>query len=733
MDGILLADVRTRRLHMPNPRICEMLGYRPDELVRLHVRDLHTPKDLPGVLRSFRQLAAGQIALAPEVPMRRKDGTVFHADISGRRIEVYGRPFLLGVFHDVTKRRRAEELRRQSEETFNKAFHGVPNLMAISTIAEGRILAANDAVLKTMGYARGEFIGRTARELGFYEDYEQRKGIGRLLRTEGRVRNLDVVLRNRWGEQIHGVYHVDIIELGGQKVLLSVLMDVTERRRNEEALRAAEERYRQLAEERLERLVAERTAESHESQARLQRVLDGSNDGYWEWDVAADRVELSARFRQIVGLPANGPPLTRAQVRARVHPDDLPLVTDTTRRAFSPAARSNFYEMEHRHVRPDGGVVWVHTRGTVNARDRRAPPALARGRRHERLNPGHETLEFLHHLDVNPRPVQVVPGPVRLEVDVAGQVVGQEPYPDRVRHQRTRQGQMLQLHSRQDVPDALQIAPNQRLDHVQADGDTVEVALVLSRRTRARPDHVPEVVEHRPAHHGVQVNDADRPTCHIVKHDVVELGVVVGDPHGQPAGLQQVGDPPRQPPALQAELDFPLHAGTASGGVSTGSGLQGRQAAGRVVEERNHLVQSRRGQVGQQALELAERPGRLQGLGWGIADIVGRGPFDEHVGPPERPLVILQPAPPLAGRDQGEAPPFEVAPRGDPELRLKVAGDPVNVLHDRLPIRKDPAVEPLQDIPYRPATLSPRAGVGIVDVPGSIRSPSLVSSRDGKP
>jgi PAS domain S-box-containing protein len=164
---------------------------------------------------------------------------------------------LPGHSSDVTERREGELLSRaldaindlkQRVETFAKAFRFSPHLMAISTIDEGRVLDMNRSALKALGYRRQEVIGKTTVELGIYRDYRIRQAMVRALRQRGYVRNLDVALRDRDGNTLQGIYSGAIITVKGRRVLLSVLTDVTERRRMEEALRESEEKYRRLVE-----------------------------------------------------------------------------------------------------------------------------------------------------------------------------------------------------------------------------------------------------------------------------------------------------------------------------------------------------------------------------------------------------------------------------------------------------------------------------------------------------
>lgn len=97
-DGMLIADMKTKRFKFANKSICTMLGYSKDELLKLSVFDIHQKEHLEEAAKQFALLAQKQIELAKNIPVLRKDGSIFHADISGAGITLFGKQCLLGVF-----------------------------------------------------------------------------------------------------------------------------------------------------------------------------------------------------------------------------------------------------------------------------------------------------------------------------------------------------------------------------------------------------------------------------------------------------------------------------------------------------------------------------------------------------------------------------------------------------------------------------------------------------------
>lgn len=119
-DGILIVDVKTLKFVNANPAICEMIGYRRDELLKLGVEDIHPPEGLDYALEQFRKLAYEKGGLAKEVSVKRKDGSVFLVDITAALIKNDRQDLLAGFVRDVTERRRIEQQLREQQGNLEK-------------------------------------------------------------------------------------------------------------------------------------------------------------------------------------------------------------------------------------------------------------------------------------------------------------------------------------------------------------------------------------------------------------------------------------------------------------------------------------------------------------------------------------------------------------------------------------------------------------------------------------
>jgi len=135
-DGMLLADMEGKKFHSGNAAICRMLGYSQEEIKNVGVMDIHPEKDVPHVIEQFEKQTRKEIAIAQSLPVKRKDGSVFYADINSAPVEISGKRYLLGIFRDITERKRAEEELQKSLQQTKKVLEEV--VWALSSIVEKR-------------------------------------------------------------------------------------------------------------------------------------------------------------------------------------------------------------------------------------------------------------------------------------------------------------------------------------------------------------------------------------------------------------------------------------------------------------------------------------------------------------------------------------------------------------------------------------------------------------------
>jgi PAS domain S-box-containing protein len=109
VDGIILADSQSGKFATGNTAISRMLGYTEKELATIGVEDIHPKEELPQIIEKFKAQSRGEISLSMDIPVKRKDGSIFYADINSAPVTFGGKTYLMGVFRDITERRQMQE------------------------------------------------------------------------------------------------------------------------------------------------------------------------------------------------------------------------------------------------------------------------------------------------------------------------------------------------------------------------------------------------------------------------------------------------------------------------------------------------------------------------------------------------------------------------------------------------------------------------------------------------
>jgi PAS domain S-box-containing protein len=186
-EGILLAEVGSKKFYIGNPAICQMLGYTKEEIGKLGIMDIHPQKDVPYVLEQFKKQAEGKIKLAKDLPLKKKDGTIFFADVNASPITIDGKNYLMGFFHDNTKRKKAEDelikYRKTLEDRVERRTKQLENTKAallnvltdsqeanarseaiLASIAVGVVVVNRSGIITLMNNAAEKILGWTVQE-----------------------------------------------------------------------------------------------------------------------------------------------------------------------------------------------------------------------------------------------------------------------------------------------------------------------------------------------------------------------------------------------------------------------------------------------------------------------------------------------------------------------------------------------------------------------------------------
>jgi PAS domain S-box-containing protein len=131
---------------------------------------------------------------------------------------------------------RAAEAQHEAEQRFVHVFQANPIGIVLTRPEDGMFIEVNDAFLAITGYERDEVVGRTSEQLDLWPSAPRRIELVDQLLSGEPVRDIDLPTRRKDGSMLDLLVTIDAIELGTSRVLLTMLQDVTERRKLEAQL-----------------------------------------------------------------------------------------------------------------------------------------------------------------------------------------------------------------------------------------------------------------------------------------------------------------------------------------------------------------------------------------------------------------------------------------------------------------------------------------------------------------
>ena len=232
------ADPATGRFLKVNRAFADMLGYTPAELCRMTPLDITHPDDRAHKVPGLEALRTGSVnQYQHEKRYLKKDGSVIWVNVAGNLIRFDdGRPSrTIAVIQDITERKHAEEARRISDEKFASAFHGNVVALSLSRLSDSTPIEVNDRWLDLFGFKRAEVIGKPISEKT-WQSPEDRAQMARQLEQSGFFQDREVQFRRSTGEIWAGLVSARVVNIGGVPVLVTSVIDITDRKRKNELL-----------------------------------------------------------------------------------------------------------------------------------------------------------------------------------------------------------------------------------------------------------------------------------------------------------------------------------------------------------------------------------------------------------------------------------------------------------------------------------------------------------------
>ncbi len=325
------------RIIEANEQALRMFGHTREEMLGREITTLTPPESRALVSNSIQDRREA----AYEHMLVRKDGSRFPVEAQAKMIQLGERMVRITALRDLSERQHMQQALEASEGRFRSAMQHSPIGMALVTI-EGRWLEVNPALCAIVGYTRQELLSRSFQSITHPDDLTtDQAAIGRLVSRQVSSYQREKRYVHKDGHLIWVHVHVSIIfhADGIPQYLVSQIVDVTERKKTEQALR--------------------------EYQTKLILAMDAAKLGHWEFDVATGTFTFDENFYKLLGTSSareGGFQMSAADYSRRfIPPEESALVGEEVRQALTTTDPHYSRQLEHKFNRADGssGVMSV--------------------------------------------------------------------------------------------------------------------------------------------------------------------------------------------------------------------------------------------------------------------------------------------------------------------------------------------------------------------------------------
>ncbi len=318
-----------RHLYM-NATALEELGYTEAEVIGRTPDDLQMWADETERREIYKLFAANPAIRDYEIQLKRKNGDVGVVLLDSEPITISGDPCLLVTANDITKRVKAERALRASEERFQSLAKSSP--VGIYRLdKQGKCVYVNERWTEIVGFSKEVVYGYGWIKAIHPDDRERMLQMARDLSVQGLDFQAEYRFQRPDGTSIW-VYGQAVPERDTNGEVLGyvgTLTDITERVKSEQALRASEERFHNLA------------------RSSPVGIFRCESDGKF--------VYVNERWSEIVRVSSDEA-LGFGWIKS-LHPDDREKVLNTGREAAKTCSEM---KVEYRVQRPDGSIAWIY-------------------------------------------------------------------------------------------------------------------------------------------------------------------------------------------------------------------------------------------------------------------------------------------------------------------------------------------------------------------------------------
>ncbi len=228
-DFLFILDLQGQILHI-NRAAEQRLGYTKEQLQGRSVLMVHPAARREEAAAIVAAMLAGSTDHCP-VPLQTIHGELIPVETHIVVGQWSGQPALLGFSRDLSRL-------AASEEKFAKTFQLSPIAMALTLVSDSTFIEVNEAFSAITGYTPDQVIGRSAQDIHLFVNPADRSELLEELLQQGRLRNKEIAIRCKDGTVRYGLFSAGLIQLQDQQIIVTQMLDITERKQVEADLKA---------------------------------------------------------------------------------------------------------------------------------------------------------------------------------------------------------------------------------------------------------------------------------------------------------------------------------------------------------------------------------------------------------------------------------------------------------------------------------------------------------------
>jgi PAS domain S-box-containing protein len=234
-DGIEISQ--DDRIIFCNARFAQMLGYTVDELKNISFKKIFTEEGTKNLYEREKKRKAGELKKKYyETTFYKKDGTIIDVDVKYDIIDYMGRPATFAIIRDVTRRKQAEALLRESEKTYRELINGMNDTVWVIDF-DANLVDVNKTAVDLLGYSKEELLSI---RLPGIDSFLKKEHIIKLVKSmpEDKIQIFETSHRTKNGHYIPVEISSNIINFKGKKAVLSIARNISDRKKAEDKIQA---------------------------------------------------------------------------------------------------------------------------------------------------------------------------------------------------------------------------------------------------------------------------------------------------------------------------------------------------------------------------------------------------------------------------------------------------------------------------------------------------------------